>query len=310
VITYVALCLAKKRLREEMDDNDDDSLLSSKRQNTGSSPVETGDTNDVRYQAGSYALEVLSSTRGTRIHSLGMTVIDDRITLWYYDASGIVRSEPSLSLVNDFEEVAAIFVGLASCDVDKWGALPSVFQVPEGASYPESFPPLDLQGYSLVPRTKYSGAQVKLTLSKLVFSQYAIVGRRTFVYEAVTDSKLFHGKDVIVKFSQQVCTRKSEAFLLDVARKADVDHLPELHLSEDLWRLSDGIREAFYPDMKDAYEDRVLRMLVYTKYQPLEVLFSKSAEHLPTMVDQMLDCKQICFVVMDVGADGLCRRSP
>ena len=37
-------------------------------------PIETGTTIDVRYQAGSDALEVLSRTSGTRLHFLGIIV--------------------------------------------------------------------------------------------------------------------------------------------------------------------------------------------------------------------------------------------
>ncbi|KAI0090123.1 hypothetical protein BDY19DRAFT_992356, partial [Irpex rosettiformis] len=65
-------------------------------------------------QIGGYALEMLSSTKGTRLHSIIVGLRDDLVSLWYFDASGVVRtcspeSKEKLSLVYDFERVAAIF---------------------------------------------------------------------------------------------------------------------------------------------------------------------------------------------------------
>ena len=288
--------------------------------------ADAGIAMDVKYQAASYALEILSSTRGTRLYSLGMVFMDDGFTLWYYDSSGIVRTEEELSFIDDFETFAAIVVALGRGDPYQWGALPSVFRPPGGKEYPVSFPPESLKGYSLDvtmdnqdapkdPESQSPGAteddqdtpkdleghpldvakdkqNIRLTLENLLFAQYSIVGRRTFVYEVAPDNAAaFGGRKVVAKFSQQVATRTSEAVLLKKATDAGVAHLPEMHLVKDLWKLSDGLREIFFPGKQDVYEDRILRMIVYTQYSPLETLFSKSSEHLPTMVDQMLDCE-------------------
>ena len=288
--------------------------------------LDVGIAMDVKYQAASYALEILSSTRGTRLYSLGMIFMDDGFTLWYYDSSGIVRTEEELSFIDDFETFAAIVIALGRGDPYQWGALPSVFRPPEGKEHPAEFPPQSLKGYLLdvtadnqvalkdsegqspditednqgTPKDLEGDSldimkdqqNIRLTLDNLLFAQYSIVGRRTFVYEVTPDNAAaFGGRKVVAKFPQRVATRTSEAVLLKKATNAGVAHLPELHLAKDLWKLSDGFRQIFFPGKQDVYEDRILRMIVFTQYSPLETLFSKTSEHLPTMVDQMLDCK-------------------
>ncbi|KAI0085818.1 hypothetical protein BDY19DRAFT_996482, partial [Irpex rosettiformis] len=97
-------------------------------------------------QIGGYALEMLSSTKGTRVHSIIVGLRDDLLSLWYFDASGVVRtcsseSKEKLSIVYDFERVAAIFVALSYCNLEQCGAAPpDIIEPPASSPFPKSFP--------------------------------------------------------------------------------------------------------------------------------------------------------------------------
>ncbi|THH01962.1 hypothetical protein EW026_g802, partial [Hermanssonia centrifuga] len=245
-------------------------------------------TADGKVQAGGYALEVAACTYGTRLFCLGEVIEDDKVSLWYYDAAGIVRTRETISIIHDFEKYAAVVVAFGCCDPFQFGALPSVIRPPLSSPYPENFPPRTLKGYSLEMTMPETNEQVILTLQDHIFTQYSLVGRRTFLYAIKANSKPLK-KPLIAKFSYQVTARRAEQELVEIARKAGVEHLPEVHLWGDLWDMSEGVRAAFHIKSED-YEDRVLRGLVYSKYLPLRELFSESCDLLPDMIDQMVDC--------------------
>ncbi len=99
-------------------------------------------------------------------------------------------------------------------------------------------------------------------------TQYGIVGRRTFLYRIKTNTVVVQ-TPLVVKFSYQVITLQREQDLVEVARKAGVKHIPKVHMWSDLWKLSEGARAIFHDDNKNAYEDKMLRALVYTRYIPV-----------------------------------------
>ncbi len=276
-----------KRARQH---DDSESLHITKRSSTGSGAAKSDIvTLDATVQAGGYALEVASCTYGTRLFCLGTVMEDDKISLWYYDAVGIVRTQETLSIIHDFETFAAVHIGYACCEPSQWGALPPVIRPPPSPAYPETFPPQSLRGYTFDTSVQSTGEKVKITLEDPIFSQYSLVGRRTFLYAIKTKSKTLK-KPLIAKFSYQVTTRRPEQDFVKIAREAGAGHLPEVHMWEDLWKMSDSVRAAFH-EKSDEYEDRVLRALVYTQYFPLKELFSNSGDLIPDMVNQMLDCE-------------------
>ncbi|THG96267.1 hypothetical protein EW026_g5542 [Hermanssonia centrifuga] len=76
---------------------------------------------DATLQAGGYALETVSCSYGTRLFTTGIIMDDDKMSLWYYDAAGIIRTKAIVSLFRNFEEFAAILVGFACCTPSQWG---------------------------------------------------------------------------------------------------------------------------------------------------------------------------------------------
>ncbi|PSR76325.1 hypothetical protein PHLCEN_2v8557 [Hermanssonia centrifuga] len=244
---------------------------------------------DGRVQAGGYALEVMSCSYGTRLFCLGNIIKDDKMSMWYYDASGYIRTRETLSIFEDFEKVAAVLVAFASCTPSQFGAMPSIIKPPSSAPYPRSFPPASLQGHTLTIKHPETSENIHVTLEDPIFAQYVLVGRRTFLYGIRTSP--VQRKKLIIKFSYQVRARQAEQELVKKACSAGVEHLPEIHFWADLWQMSDGVRKLFYEDEKELpFQDRTLRAIVYTRYTPIVELFSKSCEFLPLMVDQMLDC--------------------
>ncbi|THG96597.1 hypothetical protein EW026_g5264 [Hermanssonia centrifuga] len=245
-----------------------------------------------KFQAGGYALETVACSYGTRLFTTGLVMQDDKTSLWYYDACGVIRTKESLSLFDDFEQIAAILVAFACCEPSQWGSLPpNIVKPPRSSPYPESFPSNNLKGYTLEMTLSEGGNKVHVTLQDPIFTRYSLVGRRTFLYAIKTNSRKLR-KPMVAKFSYQATTRKREQDFIEVAREAGVGHLPEIHMWGDFWNMSEGVRAIFFkrcgPDHE--YEDRVFRGIVYSQYFPLKDLFSKSCELIPTMVYQMLDC--------------------
>ena len=76
-----------------------------------------------------------------------------------------------------------------------------------------------------------------------------------------------------------------------VARKAGVEHLPCIHLADDLFKMSEGVRRTFFEQGGIEYEDRTLRMIVYSKYFPLQSLVPERPECLRDMAVQIITCK-------------------
>ncbi|KAF7795529.1 hypothetical protein EIP86_006691 [Pleurotus ostreatoroseus] len=241
-------------------------------------------------QSGSYALEVLSCTYGTRVCSHSTILIDDRLYFLYYDACGIVYSGQYLSLIEDFEKVAAVFIALASCTYEHFGAPPaSIIEPP--IPHSKAFPPQKLTDYTI--RIQYPGSdkQTRLTLKDPLYAQYVLAGRRTFAYTTVSSPQISQER-LMVKFSYQVNTRKPEYEFINIARSAGVGHLPHVHLWADLWKMSDRARRVFFEDdsEKARYEDRTLRMVVYTEYGSIKKLFRERWDLMPLMVEQMVNC--------------------
>ncbi|KAI0681901.1 hypothetical protein BC835DRAFT_1402459 [Cytidiella melzeri] len=181
---------------------------------------------------------MLGSTRGTRMHNLGVIFRDELISLWYFDASGIVRTCPDagvnrekLSLITNFERVAAIFVALAYCDAEQSGAVPAhAITPPTTKPHPSAFPIRCLKEHTIDLSTdedKDKNVPFIVTLGKHVYSQYALVGRRTTVYEGTTSAD--SGRRVIVKVSQQYIKRTSEFDIVEHARKLGIEHVPVCH---------------------------------------------------------------------------------
>lgn len=184
---------------------------------------------NARAQTASYALELLANTPGTRSHCLAMIVDGSNLTLWYYDAGGIICSKP-IPWITEFEKFAAIIIAFSSLDLGEWGIgrIPNLTP-PEGDPV---FPLPSLEGYSLsmelpTKDEEQSGSRkVNVTLGKPVFIQYSLVGRRTAVYkienlpDITTDS-------LVLKMSMQATCRIPEYELLNEARRKGVRNLPE-----------------------------------------------------------------------------------
>ena len=74
---------------------------------------------DGALESGSDALELLSNTSGTRTCCFGTVMKDDRFFFWHYDACGIIYDKHSISLLDDFETVAAIVIAIAGCTPER-----------------------------------------------------------------------------------------------------------------------------------------------------------------------------------------------
>ncbi|KAF7800346.1 hypothetical protein EIP86_011596 [Pleurotus ostreatoroseus] len=242
-----------------------------------------------RYAA-SIALDTLSDSIGSRLFCVNVGMQGDMINLWYYDASGCIFTHEGISLLKDFEKAAALLIGIANCTPEHLGALPSTAVCPPAsAPYPEHWPPRNLKGHTITLKHVSEDRTATIQLRNGMSTKYMVEGTRSAVYsveanEDVTDSPM------VAKLSYQLCDQRHEEAMVLVARKAGIEHIPEIHLAGDLWTMSDGVRQIFFEQGGVAYDNRTLRAVVYTRYQHLDTLFWEHPEHIPEMASQMLDC--------------------
>ncbi|KAI0085841.1 hypothetical protein BDY19DRAFT_1018841 [Irpex rosettiformis] len=267
---------SSKRSRESCTSSSESSLAfkraklhKSKHQSVSSTILYLDD--EIKEQIHSYAVEMLILTGGTRMHCVSVSLRDDLVSLWYFDSAGIVRtcsneSGERLSLIDNFERVAAIFVALAYCTPEQFGAFPThLIQPPADSPFPKSFPLGSLAGCTI---------------------DDALFGRRTTVYKGKVGQCPGHGRVVAVKLAQQIPTRKPEVCMITLAQSHGVEHLPEILKWADIRKLSDGIRSKFGVE----YDDRILRVIVTPCYVPLCVQLAKDPNSLITMVKQVINC--------------------
>ena len=234
----------------------------------------------------------MACTYGTRLHSTCLVMKDDITTLWFYDACGVVYTIEYVSILRNFETFAAIIITLAALSHEQFGMLPSSIMIPH-QPYSRKFPPERLDETTLYIPDLLTSRQVEVTLDQSIYAQYVLVGRRTFLYSVAKTSQT--AQDLIMKFSYQVITRAKEEDIVAEAKRKKIAHIPDVHMSADLWRMSDGVRSAFYDaeGMKIGFEDRSLRVISYPRYRPLKDLFVDRCDLIPVMVDQMLDCESL-----------------
>ncbi|KAJ3489391.1 hypothetical protein NLI96_g2159 [Meripilus lineatus] len=136
-----------------------------------------------------YALELLSSTSGTRSHCIHFLIDGPRLMLWYYDAGGIVRSE-WMNWICDLPKFAAIVIAFARLDIEQWGIGVPNLKPPrsQDPALPDS-----LSGYNLMMNhNSFDGVcqPVQVTLQNKIYTEYNLTGRRTTVYDITTELRI------------------------------------------------------------------------------------------------------------------------
>ncbi|CAL1697091.1 unnamed protein product [Somion occarium] len=242
-------------------------------------------------QMATYALEMLSCTRGTRLYFFQCLVMGDIVEFWYSDASGIVRSH-QISWIREFEKFAAFLVAMACCDHSRFGmVVPNLS--PPAEDFNPSLPPASLNGYSTTMKHPTIGIDVKVTLGREVFTQYSLIGRKTCVYDVTTEPPI-SDEPLVMKMSLQSVCRTPEQDLLALAEGFPVsEHLPKVYMwtaRATEWRLSDGVRGRFFKrnDEDKEYEERCQRFILFKKYKQLETVLSP--QNMDHVFNQLLDC--------------------
>ena len=146
---------------------------------------------EAKAQMEAHARELSALTRGAHLHTVGVLLHDDKVSYWYIDASGVVRTTPesTLSIVLDFEKVAAIHVALSCCGTERHGLFPAnVIRPPANNSNPASLPSASLAGHTIDLTESENEKPFKVTLGRRLFNQSSLFGRRTMVYLAESTS--------------------------------------------------------------------------------------------------------------------------
>ena len=162
--------------------------------------------------------------------------------------------------------------------------------LPKNTTFPKHFPVSSLVGHTLQVNSldEADPELIGVTLDDHIYTQYTLFGRRTTVYKA--RSSRHKGLNFVGKLSYQVATRRSEVTLVEKAKSAGVEHLPEFVGYKDLWKMSEGMRDLFEKECKVDYEDRVLRFILGRLYQPVQVAIFERPETLNDLACQLVTC--------------------
>ena len=237
---------------------------------------------DLPTQCASYALEMMSHA-GVRHHVIGASIVDEKITLQYYNHSAILYSEP-LNFVAEFPRFLSVLLRLMLLGHKDWGFAdlsPSpTFKIPqENAGRRKPFLSL-FNGKSL--RVK----EQLYILEDIIHQQHGIIGRGTCVIGAKSDQSVA----AVVKFSWPASGRMPERDFIERARDHDKNndmdnHLPKVlaHAVEDHWAK---------PGSK--CEPRQLQIMVFNKLTPVTQL--TDAKDLVDAIRGIFKCSCCLFI--------------
>ncbi|KAJ7833519.1 hypothetical protein B0H14DRAFT_3710545 [Mycena olivaceomarginata] len=227
---------------------------------------------DPKIQCASYALELLSNG-GLRSHVIAVLVSRNSLELLYYDRSLVLKSQP-LDFTEDTTSFLAILFGFGNLTPTQWGDPAStLLKAPTVATFSDDYKAMYF-GYVL---TLSEGWQ--LQLGNVIFRAHGIIGRGTVVVGAkVVASPLpdFVGKRVVVKWSWVATTRKEEGYIVkkaveyaDANRPSMRHHLPNIYHYQELPEQTPQCQKFLLANFKDAYEERVLRIVVQEELHPI-----------------------------------------
>jgi len=233
-------------------------------------------------QLAGYALEILGSTSGTRHHAFGILMRGLSMELWYYDAAGIISTENTISMEQEFGLFAAVIIGFYHCSTQRWGHLDIItHSLTQGT--PSTFPLRTLEGGTI----DIKGAQI--VFKHRICCQCALVGHRTAVYGATVMQAGKPDLLGVIKMSYQVVTWTPEWEFIQKGQDHKVEHLPEVIACQDFTKFSGGVWGALFPGNGNMYEDRVLRMIVFPQYTPIYDIID--VNNFASILHQLVDCE-------------------
>ncbi|ETW75484.1 hypothetical protein HETIRDRAFT_446980 [Heterobasidion irregulare TC 32-1] len=244
-------------------------------------------------QSANYASECLGD--GRRRYVTSFMITDLKVSLWYYDRIGVIKSE-EFDLVENPRLFVLAIAAVTTCDMKHFGFEPmihppSTIPPPMRLEHPIRLePPRNISGWEIhidegvdsegktvpgIVRLKITGAPI--------YVQAGIVGRGTSVLpvSAFADSGLAAVKSsqkLVVKFSWPAATRVPEDVLIRRIRKAigskEARHVSRMRMSTTLEGLRLGLPriEESIQSLPGDVETRVLRVLVCDRYQHLNKL--------------------------------------
>lgn len=241
---------------------------------------------DSLLQCASYALELLSHG-GWRRYVLGALVSSDTVRLLYFDRSIIVVSK-SIHFLKDHFRFFAMLRGFGTLDISGWG-FEMFLQPPNGvpSSAPGSTVTSPQQRVSQYMFQNYTLVLdgFRFTLNKTVHQQHCLIGRGTLVVTAKLDrgspttDALNRSTIMIIKISWPPISRTSEQQLIRHATSLAQhqhrwvnSHLPAILLAKDILNDADGLQHRLWKFFGNAYEVRLMRIVVQEKLMPITQL--------------------------------------
>ncbi|KAL6305452.1 hypothetical protein BKA93DRAFT_927729 [Sparassis latifolia] len=232
-------------------------------------------------QAVKYELEMMS--HGVRSYSSGLTVDGLTVHLWYADRMGLIKSEP-FNFVEEPHILLLVLAAMGSADLATMGISPFLTFGQSGfQSYDDAHLEIPDQQAIDVNGRVMGALDFEVDTSRGLLTDFGIVGRGTTVVPVKTtaNSAQFGDAALVAKMSWQPQERASEASLIRLVRQSlgkkpnMLQHIVDLKCSVTRSMEAVGLPRAFLPDARlESPDTRELRLLVLTKYEPLQSVCS------------------------------------
>ncbi|KAJ3762920.1 protein kinase [Lentinula raphanica] len=248
-----------------------------------------------RIQCASYAKEMLSHGF-IRNHAIGIVADDNVVRFQYYDHSKVVESTALNISDDEWKKLfMAMICQLSKLDHEKLGFVPRLhldtfdhFRNSEQLARDLKDDPEGLVGATYT-FTESPQSRITVTIVKVLYRAEGIIGRSSVVAEVrcvcsanrcPKSGCRWHGETKIMKISFPGSDRVSEPELISkAAKKAQspddwaLNHLPHIILSITIkYHPLDSAQGRLKAHLKENYEERVMRVTIYEKLQPLSEL--------------------------------------
>lgn len=227
--------------------------------NSSSLPFQDPTWDDV--QLVRYAMETLAAV-GDRSHAFGLAVRRPKVTLWYFDCCGVIRSQ-SLSITSDFLEFVKFLSALVYMEAEDLG-FNCLFTDPDRTEMRQDLSRLSIE----IPCTH----NVSLELQEVLERRPGLVGWASLVYKAQMRSG-GEEETAATKPSWQHVKRKSKYAIL---RKLYEDEDAVKYIVEAFYGWDEGTvsskRDQFGRFKPSVDPDRVLRYVILEELPPVTQL--------------------------------------
>jgi hypothetical protein len=209
-----------------------------------------------------------------------------------------------MNFLHDHARFFAMLNGFTNLDISQWGY--EMFLAPPNGEPDNPYGSKIIPANGRVSRKVLEGYTLQLggfifTLTETIYQQHCLIGRGTLVAgaklsKAPATNRLNINVALIIKISWPPKSRTSEQSLIEEAIAAMKQHkapwvpfhLPQIFFTQDIENDPQGLQRKLQAFLEDAYEERVMRIVVQEALIPIAQL--TTADDLLTALRGIFKC--------------------